>query len=92
MYFSFFPFVQLLTIFVSERLADFLKFYKENKDFVNGLGKRNETVVMRQIMNIYKQSALASQNFQVLTLPNPRGLPSYQQVHFVQGHVQKYCH
>ena len=31
----------LLTIFVTEKLAAYIKFYEEKKDFVDGLGKRS---------------------------------------------------
>ena len=36
---SFVRYLQLLKIFVNEKLSAFCKFYETNKDFVDGLGK-----------------------------------------------------
>lgn len=33
------PLFQLLTIFVSAKLASYMKFYQNNKDFIDSLGK-----------------------------------------------------
>ena len=39
--------LQLLMIFVSEKLSSFTRFYETNKDFVDGLGKfvRSTTIL-----------------------------------------------
>lgn len=33
------PLLQLLTIFVSAKLVSYIKFYQNNKDFIDSLGK-----------------------------------------------------
>lgn len=38
-FFCFLLLFQLLTIFVSAKLASYMKFYQNNKDFIDSLGK-----------------------------------------------------
>lgn len=38
------PFFQLLTIFVSGKLASYMKFYQNNKDFIDSLGKWHHVI------------------------------------------------
>lgn len=37
----------LLTVFVTEKLSAYLKFYEEKKDFVEGLGKIEKIAIGR---------------------------------------------
>lgn len=51
------PIHQLLTIFVSEQLEAYIKFYQQNKDFVDGLGLKHEDNLRKMKLLSFMQMA-----------------------------------
>ena len=50
--------IQLLHIFVAERLSSFMTFYQENKDFVSNLGKK----VLSTVGNRFLHYSISANN------------------------------